>query len=63
MIKTKNLHGSLRKWIMSQKFPVDGFKWVENTPQFNEEFIKSYNEDKDKGLFPELNVLYTQKLH
>ena len=32
-----NLYG----WTMSQKFPVNGFKWVENTSQLNEDFIKS----------------------
>ena len=25
---------SLYGWAMSQKFPVNGFKWVENTSQF-----------------------------
>ena len=30
------LHG----WAMSQKFPFDGLKWVEETSQVNEDFIK-----------------------
>ena len=30
-----NLYGS----VMSQKLSVDGFKWVENTSQFNKDFI------------------------
>ena len=29
-------------WAMSQKFPVDGFKWKENISIFNEDFIKNY---------------------
>ena len=29
---------------MSQKFPVNNFEWIEETSQFNEEFIKNYNE-------------------
>ena len=33
-----NLYG----WAMSQKLPLNGFKWVEETPQFNEDFIKGY---------------------
>ena len=33
----KNLYG----WVMSQKLPVNGFKWVEETSQFNEDFIES----------------------
>ena len=28
-------------WAMSQKLPVDGFVWVDNTSQFNEEFIRT----------------------
>ena len=32
-----NLYG----WAMSQKLPVNGFKWVENTSQFDEDFMKS----------------------
>ena len=39
---------------MSQKLPVDGFKWVENTIQFNKDFIKSYNEDCDEHIFLKL---------
>ena len=34
---------------MSQKLSVNNFKWVKNTSQFNEYFVKSYNEDSDKG--------------
>ena len=35
-----NLYG----WEMSQRFPVNNFELIEDTSQFNEEFIKSYNE-------------------
>ena len=28
-------------WAMSQKFPVDGFKWKKNMLTFNEDFIKN----------------------
>ena len=27
---------------MLQKLPVDGFTWVENTSQFNKDFIENY---------------------
>ena len=30
---------------MPQKLPADGFKWVKNISQFNEDFIKNYKED------------------
>ena len=33
-----NLYG----WAMSQKLPLNGFKWVKETPHFNEDFIKGY---------------------
>ena len=32
----------------AQTLPVNGFKWVEETSQFND-FKKIYNEDSDKG--------------
>ena len=31
-----NLYG----WAMSQKLPVDGFRWIEDLPEFDEGFIK-----------------------
>ena len=36
-------------WTVSQKLPVDGFNWVENTSQFNKDFVRNYNEDSNKG--------------
>ena len=48
---------------MSEKLPVNNFKWTENTFQFNEDFIKSYNEESDKGYFLEVDVQYREKLH
>ena len=54
---------NLYVWEISQKFPVNGFMWVENTCQFNEDFIKNYNEDRDEGYFLEFDVLYSKKLH
>ena len=35
-----NLYG----WATSQKLPVNNFEWIVDTSQFNEDFIKSYNE-------------------
>ena len=44
---------------MSQKFPLNGFKWVENPFQFNKDFKKSYNKESDEGYFLKLmfNIL------
>ena len=50
-----NLYG----WAMSQKLRANNFKWIEDTYQFNEYFIKSYNEEKDEIYFLKLmfNIL------
>ena len=47
---------------MSQKLTVNGFKWVEETSQFNENFIETYKKSVD-GYFLETEVQYPQKLH
>ena len=47
---------------MSQKLPVNGFKWVENLSKFNDRFIKNYNETSDKRYYPEVDVEYPKKL-
>ena len=36
---------------LSQKLPVNNFEWIKDTSQFNEDFIKIYNEKSDKGYF------------
>ena len=39
------------------------FESIEDTSQFNEDFIKNYNEISDKGDFLEVDIQYTEKLH
>ena len=34
---------------MSQKLPLNNFKWIKDTSQFNEDFIESFNEESDEG--------------
>ena len=51
-LDAKNLYG----WAMSQKLLVNGFKWVEYTSRINEEFIKNYNENNNKGYILEVDV-------
>ena len=41
---------------------VNSFKWVEKLSKFNERFIKSYNENSDRGYFLEIDVEYPKKL-
>ena len=50
-------------WTMSQKLPVNNFEWIEDTSQFNEYIIKSYDEESNEGYFPEVDVQYPEKLH
>ena len=51
-------------WIcMSQKILVNKFQWIEETSQFNEFFIKIYNEEIDEGNFLEIHVQWPKKLH
>ena len=44
---------NLYRWAMSQILSVNGFEWVEKLSKFNERFIKTYNENSDKGYFLE----------
>ena len=48
---------------MSQKLPVNGFEWIKNISQLSEDLAKNYNEEKDEGYFPEVDVQYLEKLH
>ena len=48
---------------MLQKLPVNNFEWMEDTSQFNENFIKNYSEEGDEGYFFEVDVQYLEKLH
>ena len=50
-----------------QKLPVNGFKWVKylsesNSIQFNESFIRDYNENSDVEYFLEVDIDYPEKL-
>ena len=48
---------------MSEKFPVDGFEWVEDISEIDENFIKNYDEDSNIGCFIESDVEYPKELH
>ena len=47
---------------MSQKLPVNGFKWLKKSSRFNEIFIKNYNEDSDIGYFLKVDIDYPKEL-
>ena len=71
-LNANNLYG----WAMSKKLPVNGFKWMDNNepaePSYlecsakhgiNEDFIKNYDENNDKGYIFEVDVKYPKRLH
>ena len=47
---------------MSQKFPVNNFRWKTNVSRFDEDFIKNYGEDSKKGYILEVDVEYPKYL-
>ena len=57
-LHASNLYG----WAMSQKLPVNRFRWVHDVSRFNEDFIKNYNENSDLGYFLQIDVEYTKKI-
>ena len=63
-LDANNLYG----WAMSKKLPVNGFKWTDTSETsakhvINEEFLKNYNENNDKGYIFEVDVKYPKRLH
>ena len=48
---------------MSQKLPVNGFKWIKNVTEIDEKFIKNYDEDSDKRYIFEVDVKYPRRLY
>ena len=50
-------------WAMPQKLPANNFEWIEETSQFNENYIKNYNEESDEAHYLEVDVQYPQKLY
>ena len=59
-LDANNLYG----WAMSKKLPVNGFKWIETGESIiNEDFIKNYDENNDKGYIFEVDIKYPKRLH
>ena len=52
-------------WAMSKKLAVNGFKWLDSDKinEINEDFIKNYDENNDKGYVFEVDVKCPKRLH
>ena len=50
-------------WEMSQKLPVNGFKWVKQNKlsKSNEDFIKKFDENSNTGYFLEVEKSWKKK--
>ena len=58
-LDASNLYG----WAMTEKLPVNGFMWYnDHLSDFNEDFIKSCNENIDEGDFIELDIEHPKQL-
>ena len=48
---------------MSEPLPVDSFDWIKDLSKIDEDFIKIYDKDSDKGYALEVDVKYPKNLH
>ena len=53
---------NLKGCTMSQKFSLNNFKWEKKT-KYNEKFIKSFDEDSNRGYILEVDLEYPKSLH
>ena len=47
---------------MTEKLPVRGFKWVNDISKIDEDFVKDYNKNDNKGYILDVDVDYPSKL-
>ena len=59
-LDANNLYGV----AVSEKLPINGFKWVNDISRIDNKFVKSYDKkNSDKGYILEVDVDYPSKLH
>ena len=46
----------------SQKLPIDDFKSVDETSEFNEDVTKRYNDENDERYYIDIDVQYPENL-
>ena len=57
-LDTNNLYGK----AMTEKLPVRGFRWMEGISKIDEDFVKVYNKNDNKGYILDVDVDYPNKL-
>ena len=57
-LDSNNLYG----WGMSQKLPVNSFRWIKKLSKFNIDFINNYYENSDKRYIFEVDIEYPKNL-
>ena len=57
MIKRKNCN------TFNIAIQINEIGWIEYISKFNEDFIKSYNDESDERQFLEVDVQYPENLH
>ena len=57
-LDANNLYGK----AMTVKLPVRGFKWMEDISKIDEDFVKVYNKNDNKGYILDVDVDYPSKL-
>ena len=57
-LDANNLNGK----AMTEKLPVRGFRWMEDISKIDEDFVKVYNKNDNKGYILDVDVNYPSKL-
>ena len=46
---------NLYRWALPQRLPVNDFEWMEQISEFDQRFIKNYDQNNDKGYILEVD--------
>ena len=57
-LDANNLYGK----VITEKLPVRGFRWMEDISKIDEDFVKVYNKNDNKGYILDVDVDYPSKL-
>ena len=58
-LDANNLYG----WPMSEPLRVNDFEWMEDLSKIDENFIRNYDKDSDKGFILDVDVECPKNLH